>query len=515
MAGENKKIAINMVAQIVSFVINLLINFILTPYVTAKVGKSVYGFVNLAFQTTSYVTIFTAALNTMVGRYITINLSKKDYKSANTYFSSVIVANALISVVLIVPSVLGVLFLDKWLGDVPAQNLVDVQILFGFIFAAFLCSLVTQFYSVSTYAANRLDLSAKRSIENNVLKAVLLAGCFMFFSPKVWYIGFANFLCGFYVIVTNIYYTRKLTPQLKFEKALVKFSAIKELISVGIWNSVMQLSNTLINGCDMLISNWYVSAAGMTLMGFAKTVPTYVISMISLVAGSFAPQMTLVYGKGDGKEFVKQTKSAIKVCGFLCSVPILGFLVFGTEFFQLWLYSLNDGEIHTVQVLSVMILLQTVFDVYIYPLYTVNSITCKLKVPVLVSLGIGVANIVGSILLCVYTSLGVYAIQIVSSVLLTLRVFFFAPVYAAHVLGEKWYTFYEPLLRGVAASVICLVLFAGYRSLLHIDSWGKLILCVIPCGIVGYMVNYIVVLNREERISIKNKVFAVCRRMKQ
>ena len=73
MAGENKKIAIIMVAQIVSFVVNLLINFILTPYVTAKVGKEVYGFVNLAFQTTSYVTIFTAALNTMVGRYITIN----------------------------------------------------------------------------------------------------------------------------------------------------------------------------------------------------------------------------------------------------------------------------------------------------------------------------------------------------------------------------------------------------------------------------------------------------------
>lgn len=505
MAGENKKIAINMVAQIVSFVINLLINFILTPYVTAKVGKSVYGFVNMAFQTTSYVTIFTAALNTMVGRYITINLSKKDYKSANTYFSSVIVANALVSAVLILPSVAGVLFVDRWL-DVPVEHVADVRILFGFIFAAFLCSLVTQFYGVSTYAVNRLDLSAKRTIENNFLKALLLAGCFMMLSPKVWYIGLANFVCGFYTIITNVYYTKKLTPQLKFQRALVKFSAIKELISVGIWNSVLQLSNTLINGCDMLISNWFVSAAGMTLMGFAKTVPTYVISMISLVAGSFAPQMTLVYGKGDMEEFVKKTQSAIKVCGFLCSVPILGFLAFGTEFFELWLYSLNSGEIHTVQVLSIMILLQTVFDVYIYPLYTVNSITCRLKVPVLVSLGIGVANIVGSVLLCAYTSLGVYAIQIVSSVLLTLRVFFFAPIYAAHILEQKWYTFYQPLLRGVAASVICLVLFSGYRNLVQIDSWLKFIVCMIPCAIVGYAVNYVVVLNGEERNLIKNKV---------
>ena len=79
--GNKKRIAVNMIAQFLAFVINISINFFLTPFITANVGKEVYGFVNLAFQTTGYVTIFTSALNAMVGRYITINLSKKDYDS--------------------------------------------------------------------------------------------------------------------------------------------------------------------------------------------------------------------------------------------------------------------------------------------------------------------------------------------------------------------------------------------------------------------------------------------------
>ncbi len=61
--SAKKQIAINMVAQFISFFINVSINFFLTPYVTAKVGTDVYGFVNLAFQTTGYINLLTTALN--------------------------------------------------------------------------------------------------------------------------------------------------------------------------------------------------------------------------------------------------------------------------------------------------------------------------------------------------------------------------------------------------------------------------------------------------------------------
>ncbi|SKB64040.1 Membrane protein involved in the export of O-antigen and teichoic acid [Lachnospiraceae bacterium] len=497
MEGK-KRIAINMVAQFISFVINIAINFYLTPYITANVGKEVYGFVNLAFQTTGYITIFTTALNAMLGRYITISLSKKDYESANIYFSSVILANIIMSVVMAGPTAIGLMFLDKWL-HIPAQYVSDVKLLWFFIFVDFFLGLCTNCYGIATYARNRLDLGARRSLENNVIRVVMLLGLFYFFEPKVWYVGASKFVVGFWIIITNVYYTRTLTPELRYDRAKVRLSAIKELVKVGVWSSVQQLSTILINGCDMLITNKCIDAASMTLMGFSKTIPNYLMSIIGIVAGSFGPQMMIIYAEGDMNKFVKYVKSAIKVCGFICSIPIIGFTVFGSSFFSLWIPVLSTGEVRTVQILSIMILAQTVFDVYIYPLYSVTQVTARLRLPVLVSIGIGVANVIGSVVLCLNTNLGVYAIQIVSSVLLIARVFFFAPLYAAYILNQKWYTFYTPLFRGMAATAVSLVIFIAVAMHVTIDSWVDLFICGAVCGAIGYAVNYIIVLDKEER----------------
>lgn len=84
-------------------------------------------------------------------------------------------------------------------------------------------------------------------------------------------------------------------------------------------------------------------------------------------------------------------------------VYIKGSRIKAAAFF--WLYALNEKEV---------------------------SITAKLKLPVFVSLGIGVLNIIGSVVLCKYTNLGIFAIQIASSVLLTAR-FFSLHLFMRHI----------------------------------------------------------------------------------
>jgi len=271
------------------------------------------------------------------------------------------------------------------------------------------------------------------------------------------------------------------------------------LVVLGTWNSINQVAQSLINGMDMILTNLYIGATEMTIMGFAKAMPIYILSLIGIVSNSFGPQMTIIYASGDMKEFEKKTKQIMNICGFICSVPIIGFIAFGTEFFHIWLPTLNSKEVNMVQMLSVMTLSQTIFDVYIYPLYTVNAITCKLKIPVIVNLGIGILNVVGTIFLLKTTNLGVYAIQIVSSTLLCSRVFFFAPLYAAHILKLKWTTFYPQLFKGVFVSSIILVIYYLIARTVNIDNWIKLIIVMICGGIIGYTINFILIFNNDER----------------
>ena len=92
--------------------------------------------------------------------------------------------------------------------------------------------------------------------------------------------GLAAFLCGAYCSITNMRYCKKLTPQLTIKKAYYKFKAVKELVAVGVWNSINQLTQTLINGLDLIFANKLLGALEMSLMSYSKTVPVQLISLI-------------------------------------------------------------------------------------------------------------------------------------------------------------------------------------------------------------------------------------------
>ena len=197
--SKNKQFAINVSAKIFAFAVSLAISFFLTPFLVKNVGKEAYGFVGLANDFVSYALVLTVALNSMAGRFITISLYEKDNESVNRYFTSVIVANTIITSILIIPFALIVLFINK-IVHVPLGILTDVRLLWAFIFLNLLINIIGSVFEVAAFAKNRLDLESMRTIEANLLKVIVLCVAFYFFKPSVWYIGLAATLCTIYKI---------------------------------------------------------------------------------------------------------------------------------------------------------------------------------------------------------------------------------------------------------------------------------------------------------------------------
>ena len=138
--GKGKQMSVNLITQLVSFTLNLGISFFLTPYVIEFIGKDVYGFVSLANNFTSYVSAFTVALNGMLSRYVTIAFSKKDYESAGKYFSSVLVANTAIMILLLPISVIFVANLGEFINLTDGFE-ADIKFLFALVFISFIVNL--------------------------------------------------------------------------------------------------------------------------------------------------------------------------------------------------------------------------------------------------------------------------------------------------------------------------------------------------------------------------------------
>ena len=122
---KNKQLLINLGTTVLVLVINTVINFFLSRYVVDYIGESAYGFISLANNFISYATIFTTAINSMASRFITLNIHQKKIKTANRFFSSVLIANIIIIAVLMIPSIILILYLDK-VVNIPPELVLDV-----------------------------------------------------------------------------------------------------------------------------------------------------------------------------------------------------------------------------------------------------------------------------------------------------------------------------------------------------------------------------------------------------
>ncbi|CAG9612124.1 putative membrane protein EpsK [Bacillus rhizoplanae] len=501
--GKNKQIVINMITQMISFIINIAISFFLTSFIVEKIGKEVFGFWGLANNFISYITVFTVALNSMLSRFVTIKLHQNDLESANKYFSSVAIANIALSLILSVPTAILILFLEKVI-NIPGDFIFDVKLLWLFLFFSFFLSLSTSVFDVATFAKNRLDLAASINIKSNILRASLLIVLYIYMSPHLWYIGFTFLICTLYVVFAKFHFRKKLTPELIIKRNYFDWKSMKELLAVGFWNSINQLNSIFMTGLDLLITNIFIGATDMSMLSVAKTIPMQLQTFVQMIANTFTPQLTITYAKKNLSDFIKQVIFSMKITGFLGSVPIIGLVVFGQNFFSLWLNSLSHNEIIKVQILSILTLLPMLCNTFVNPLFNVNTITAKVKLPVITNLVIGVLNICIVYLLIKYTDLGVFAVAGVSAIMVLVRMILFVPIYAAYILNVKWYTFYWVLLRGTFALVILTITFMTINHLTNITSWFSFVIICILTGLFGYILNFFIIFNNYEKSMIIN-----------
>lgn len=500
---KNKQLVINMIANIFAFVVNIGINFFFTPYLIRTIGKEAYSFFPLANNFIGYVNIITVALNSMASRFITIKIHENDSEGANRYFNSVLTSNSVLALILTLPSIFFVLFINKIL-NIPYEILRDVQFLFGFVFLGMILTILTSVFGVATFAKNRLDLSSKRSIESNFIRVISLILMFSLFTPSVSYIGIANLLVISFVLITNIYFTKKLLPDIYINKRYFDFKAVKELLSSGVWNSVNQLSLVLLTGLDLLIANIFVGAAASGEYSIVKTIPNFIQQLVGMLVGVFVPQFTILYAQKKHEELLDNINKSIKFMGLIITIPIAFLIIFGDIFFSLWIPNENASKLFLLSNLTIIPMIvtgsiNTIFNVY--------SVTNKLKIPALVLLITGFVNTLCVFIIIKETNLGILAIPLVSFTIGLLRNLIFTPIYAARCLSVKWNTFYKAIMRGCICALTMMFFCYLAKYNLKINSWIKLIITGGVCSLMSLFINLFIVFSSAERKEfIKNVI---------
>lgn len=500
----------NLAFSIVALIASTAINFILAPYLVKNVSAEAYGFVSLSTDFVTYLSLISVAINSMAGRFVSISLFKNDIEDANLYLSSVFITTTVISLILILPMLGTVLFINKFI-NISQEILIDVKFLFAFIFLNFLVTLVTSVFTVGTFVQNKLYLTSIRSAESILLRGLVIFVLFGVFKPRILFVGIATLVSGVYIALWNYWYTRKFSPNLEIKLKYFKGSAIKEVLSAGMWNTLLQVCAILSTGLNLLICNLFLNGNLMGILALSNTLPTAIVALLSSIKQVFGPPLTKQYATGVSMyDLFNKTH---KIISILFCVPLGGFIVFGDIFYTMWLPDLDSKQLQILSVLSILALTVVSSTSLINNILVIQN---KVKFQSIVLLGTSLINISATIILVKFTNFGVYVIPGVGSVLSILQNIVFTLPYGSKCLGQKWYKLYIPAAQNLLCVIVSCLVCLAVRWFITPNTWFSLIVICSFGALLSYSLVAMGVLSKSEKKYyfniIKSKFFCGSKR---
>lgn len=501
----NKKDAKNIIYKVLQMIASFSVTFAITKIVVKNSGQELYGFYSLAVDFVSYATVISLALNSMAGRYITIKYHENDYKETNIFFNTILYANIILAIIIMVPMVFVVFNLNR-LISVDSSIINEVKMLFLLMFVNFLISIVASVFSVATFVTNRVDMDSKRQIESNILKIIIIIGLYSCFSSNIGYLGIATLLSTIYIFALNVYYTKKLTPEIQiFKKDLIALDRLKELLESGIWNSVTRLSAIILSGLDLLIANLFVGGVAMGTLSIAKTIPKYLFSAIGSFSSAFSPKITIEYAKGNKKTVIDYTISSIKLCGLISNVVAVVIVSLGTRLYDLWVPGENSTNLQLITIISII---GMIFVMPLEPVWTIFTAANKVKTTSIYLIIESVFSVSVVFGLLMFSNKELYSLLIIagtSSFFEIIRGVFFIPIYASNVLGVSKKTFYPSIIRSVTSFTCGLIICTVINVIIRKNNWMILLFLAGAYAIITTIVCLYISLDKNERKALYDK----------
>lgn len=441
----------------------------------------------------------------MASRFVSVAYHQGKTDKAKCYYSSVYVVNIGL-IALLLPVSIAVALKLEHIIVIDNVDIIDVKLLFGCVFANFFIGMMSSLYSISMYVKNAIFYSNILNCVRTVCNAVLLLVVFSLLPIKIFYVSLVALILSVVMLPAYVYYQNKLLPEIHFDKVSFSWSAVKEMLLSGIWNSVNQCGHLLLTGLDLLLSNLFISPYAMGVVAVSKTIPSAIIQLATTINSNFSPSITQSWAMGDYNSVLQELRMAMKISIVIVSVPIVTFCCLGVSFYSLWQPTLAPVVLTVLSVLGCSAFIVLAGTQVLYNVLTASN---RLKINSLTFLAMGVVNVVGVYFGLKYCSrYGMYIIIGTSSFLTTIRQLVIILPYTAKLLNQHWTTFYKEIFLTLGCCFINAVLAFVVIKILPVSGWFAIIYDAIIIASFAIIAEGYLLLSKSER----NKVIHLIKR---
>ncbi len=497
---QSRRFALNLVANVGNLGLSMVVGVLYVPFLIRHLGPAVYGLIPLISMVTSYMALITFGLDSAVARSLTIALERKDDENANRIFNVSLWGNLALSAMLLVPAAVAIVHVDHILRIPPGYE-TPARWLFAGTVAAFLLNQVKIPFGVSSFCRNRLDLQNLVAAFETLTRVGLVVGLFCLFTPRVEYIGTAILAGTMVSTIGMVWLWKVLTPSLSISLGKFDWTLFRNLCGTGGWVIISQLGVMLYLNIDLLLANRLFGPEQGGRYAAVLALPTLLRSLAIAVGGIFAPTMYHIYARGDIDGLVVYLNRAIKFVGLVMALAIGLICGFSEPLLSLWL----GPAFGSLAPLLFLMAIHLCINLSMYPLYAVPLAANRVKVPGLVTLMIGVGNLLLALLLAGVLGWGLNGLAAAGAIMLTVRHLLFTPLYGARVLNRSYGTFFGGVVPIVLATLATIGLCRLILWRWAISNWAELGMAALGVSLLFAALVYWL-LAPEERLALRDAV---------
>ena len=483
------KIAVNSFVSVSAHFIRMAISLFMTPYLLSRLGKEVYGILPLVNSIIAFLTIASGGIQSSVGRYASLNFAGGHEDKANRYINTAFFLLAGLFSLILIPFVIATICLPSLL-NLPQGHELEAQIVFGVLGVNLILLMLTSPFQIGIYFKQRFDIRGAISITGQLIYVTVIIGVFFFFEPNIMYVSFALLFNTLISVFISIVISKRLVPSLKFSPSLFDKSKLKEIGSYSFWTLIIQATVLIFLNTDYIIINKCIGSSAVTNYSLVARFNELMRAVITAAVRVVMPLFTQLEAKNDFGLIRSIYRKGVRGTLLLIIPPSFLLCIFSNELLLTWV---GPGY-HGVDTLFWIVLLPQVLILGAMPANVMLGGLGKVKWVGIVNSVCACFNLALSLVLVIYFDMGVIGVALASSLILSLKNFFFMPLYSSHCIKMPTLDYYKAFLRPLAAGVPMIFLAFYIQNNFDITGWVKLLsssaLCTVLFGITAYLIAF-------------------------
>lgn len=325
----------NLLANWVGLVAEVVVAFALTPFIIKSLGLTAYGLWGFLNSLVGYMGLVDMGIRGGVGRYFNYHLARTEGKQANEVLATSLCFLSLMSLLALLIAIGIALGFATLFPRVPADMLNDARIVLPFMVFGLWFSFTSSILRIVCAACERFDLVNGVAL---IMLAIRVVGTVAVLMLGFGFSGLVVVTLSSYGLATLGYYflARHLWPQLRFNRAAVRWSRFKELWGFSMAAFAGRSAATLAAQAGPLLAMIFSGPKAVGIYNIAQLLIQSGQRLTEQFGATLYPSIMKLGGGPDYPGLRKMFTWYVKSYAILASLVFFGIMAFADPFIALW-----------------------------------------------------------------------------------------------------------------------------------------------------------------------------------